>query len=74
MSDQQPEKWRIFVTIFIGLGWLVALALWLIYYASSFGILENIGVFILSIAIVAIICVLLWVPWGLKQGFNGKLD
>ena len=74
MSDEQPEKWRILVTIFIGLGWLVALALWLIYYASSFGILENIGVFILSIAIVAIICVLLWVPWGLKQGFNGKLD
>ena len=74
MSDQQPEKWRIFVTICIGLGWLVALGLWLIFYAGSFGILENIGVFILSIAIVAILCVMLWVPWGLRQGFKGKLD
>lgn len=68
MSKAEPEQWRIYITIFIGLGWLVAIALWLIYLAGSLGILENIGVFILSIAIVAIICVLLWVPWAFKQG------
>lgn len=74
MGKQQPEQWRIYATIFIGLGWLVVLALWLIFYAGSLGFLENIGVFILSLAIVAILCVLIWVPWGLKQGFEGKLD
>lgn len=68
MSKPQPEQWRIYVTIFVGLGWLVALALWLIFFAGSLGILENIGVFILSIAVVAIICVLLWVPWSFKHG------
>ncbi len=67
MNKPQPEPWRIYVTIFVSLGWLVALALWLIFYASTLGILENIGVFILSLAIVAIIVVLLWVPWGLRH-------
>lgn len=74
MSKPQPEQWRIYATIFIGLGWMVVLALWLIFYAGSLGILENIGVFILSLAIVAILCVILWVPWGLKEGFKGKMD
>lgn len=68
MTEPVPAPWRIFVTIFVGLGWLVAIALWLIFYASSLDILQNIGIFILSIAIVAIICVLLWVPWAFKHG------
>lgn len=67
MNELGPEPWRIYLTIFVGLGWLVAIALWLIYLAGSLGILQNIGILILSLAIVAIICVLLWVPWGLKK-------
>lgn len=67
MSELGPEPWRIYLTIFVGLAWAVTIALWLIFLAGSLGILQNIGIFILSLAIVAIICVLLWVPWGLNQ-------
>ncbi len=68
MSETKPEPWRIYVTIFVSLGWLVALALWLFYYAGSLSILQNIGIFILSLAVVTIIIVLLWVPWAFKHG------
>lgn len=67
MSKPQPEPWRIFVTIFVGLGWLVALALWLFFYAGNFSILQNIGIFILSVALVAIITIILWVPWSFRH-------
>ena len=67
MGKPQPEPWRIYVTIFVGLGWLVAIALWLFYYAGSLSILQNIGVFILSLAVVGIIAVILWVPWAFKN-------
>jgi hypothetical protein len=67
MSKPQVETWRIYATIFVGLGWLFALALWLIFYAGNLSILQNIGVFILSVVLVAVIAVLLWVPWSFKQ-------
>jgi hypothetical protein len=67
-KEPQPEPWRIYITIIVGLGWLVALALWLFYYAASLSILQNIGVFILSLAVAGIIIVPIWVPWGLKHG------
>ncbi|MCE5215291.1 MAG: hypothetical protein LLF83_11310 [Methanobacterium sp.] len=67
MSKPQVETWRIYITIFVGLGWLLALALWLIFYAGNLSILQNIGVFILSVVLVAIIVVLLWVPWSFKH-------
>jgi len=41
MSKAELEQWRIYVTIFIGLGWLVAIALWLIYLAGSFRYLRK---------------------------------
>ncbi len=63
----QPEPWRIYLTIFVSLGWLIALALWLFYYAASFSILQNIGIFVLSLAVVAIIIILLWLPWSFKH-------
>jgi len=66
-KPQQPEPWRIYITIIVGLGWLVGLALWLFYYAASFGILQNIGIFLLSLAIVGIIIIPLWLPWSLKN-------
>jgi hypothetical protein len=67
MSKPQPQPWRIYVTILAGLGWLVALALWLFFYAGNFSILQNIGIFILSVALIGIIVILLWLPWSFKH-------
>ena len=67
MNKTQPEPIRIYATIAISFGWLLFLALWLFFYAASFSIIQNIGIFLASLAIVGIVIVVLWVPWGLKH-------
>lgn len=67
MSKPKPDVKRIYASIAIGFLWLIFLAMWLFYYATSFGIIQNIGVFIGSIAVVGIVMVLLWVPWAMKH-------
>lgn len=68
MGKQQPEMKRVYATIALGLGWLLFLGLWLFYYATSFSIIQNIAIFIISLVVVAAISVALWVPWAMKHG------
>jgi hypothetical protein len=56
-----------FAGIAIGLVWLLFLGLWLLFYTSGFSILQNIGIFFLSLVVVAILEAAIWVPWGMKQ-------
>jgi hypothetical protein len=66
MGAPQPESRRLYATIFFGFMWLLFLALWLIFYAEAFSIIQNIGIFLLSLVIVGIIMVVLWVPWSYR--------
>jgi hypothetical protein len=66
--DKKPvPTGRVYVSIAIPLLWLLFLAFWLFYYAANYGIIQNIGIFLASIVIVAILEVIIWVPWGMKQ-------
>ncbi len=65
-TTPQPSRARVSVAIIIPFLWLMFLAVWLIVYAGGFSLLQNLGIFVLSIAIVGILEVLLWVPWGMK--------
>jgi hypothetical protein len=67
MSKQQPPLKRIYASIIIAFGWLLFLALWLFYYATGFSVLQNIAIFLVSIVVAAILQILLWVPWSMKQ-------
>lgn len=66
MGEPQPGARRVYATIFFGFMWLLFLALWLIFYAEAFSIIQNIGIFLLSLVIVGIIMVVLWVPWSYR--------
>jgi len=63
----KPPTLRIYASIVVAFGWLVFIALWLLYYATSFGIVQNIGVLLLYLVIVGILETLLWVPWSMRQ-------
>ena len=65
--NAKPDINRIYVSIGLAFGWLLFLALWLFFYATSFGIIQNIGVLLASLVVLVIIYVLIWVPWALKQ-------
>jgi hypothetical protein len=71
MSNQQPEPRRIYESIVVPFVWLVFLALWLFSYASSFSILQNIGVVLISFAVAGVIEVIVWVPWAMKHADQG---
>ena len=71
MSNQQPEPRRIYESIAVPVVWLIFLALWLFYYASSFSILQNIGIFLLSFAVAGVIEVIVWILWAMKRADQG---
>ncbi len=67
MSQVKPEIKRVYGSIAVAFAWLLFLAFWLFYYASNYGIIQNIGVLLASIVVVGIIVVIMWVPWAMKQ-------
>jgi hypothetical protein len=67
MDKNKVPTNRLYVSIAIPFIWLLFLAFWLFYYATNYNIIQNIGIFLASIVIVAILEVIIWVPWGIKQ-------
>ena len=67
MPEKQVPAGRLYASIAIPLIWLLFLALWLFYYAAMYSIIQNIGIFLASIVVVAILEVIIWVPWSMKQ-------
>ena len=67
MSKQQPDPKRIYASIAVPFGWLLFVALWLFYYATSFSIVQNIAVVLLSLVVVGVMMVIVWVPWAMKH-------
>jgi hypothetical protein len=57
----------VYASIVVAFGWLLFLALWLFYYATSFGIVQNIAVFLLSLVVAGVILTVLWVPWAMRH-------
>ena len=71
-QEAPPPSLLLFASIAIGFIWLLFVGLWLFLYASHFGIGENFGIFIISLAAVAILETAIWLPWGMKQPSWGK--
>lgn len=63
----KPETGRVYATIIVGMGWLLFLALWLFFYAESYSVIQNLGIFLASLVLVGVLVVLLWVPWSMKH-------
>ena len=67
MSEQQPDPKRVYASIAVVFRQLLFLALWLFFYAISFGILQNMAVFLVSLVVALALLILLWVPWAMKH-------
>jgi hypothetical protein len=52
--------------------WLIFLGLWLFFYAGGYSILQNIGIFFLSLAVLAVVETGMWIPWAMKQPSWGQ--
>jgi len=67
MSKPKPDPKRIYVSIAVAFLWFLFLALWLFYYATSYSILQNIAILLVSLVIAGVIMIMLWVPWAMKH-------
>jgi hypothetical protein len=65
-KDKVPTG-RLYASIAIPFIWLLFLAFWLFFYVVNYSVIQNIGIFLASIVLVAILEVIIWVPWGMKQ-------
>jgi hypothetical protein len=53
--------------IAIAFGWLLFVGLWLFFYAGGYSILQNMGALLISLAALAILEAVIWIPWAMKQ-------
>ena len=66
-QEAPPPSLLLFAGIATAFAWLLFVGLWLFFYVSNFSIWQNIGTFVISLAVVAILEIAIWVPWGLKH-------
>lgn len=69
-EDEWPGRhgagmgWRVSLSILGGVGWLVFLLVWLIFYAADFSGYQNVAVVLLSLLAVAGLLGVPWTIWG----------
>jgi hypothetical protein len=72
-TDGNTGIWlEVSVSILVVFGWAIFFALWLFFYAGGFDLVQNIGVFILSIIIGVAILAAAWAPWESNMARSGK--
>jgi uncharacterized membrane protein len=81
MSDRRREAWdipgmgwRTSLSIIQAMGWLVFLVIWFFFYAGTMNFFQNIAVFALSVAVLAIVEGFTWTPtwWDRKTPGFGR--
>jgi MFS family permease len=59
--------WRISLSILVGVGWLVFLLVWLIFYAQEYPWEKNVAIFLLSLLILIGIVGVPWAYWAYQK-------
>ena len=72
MLELPEMRWRVSLSIILGVGWLAFLILWLAFYAADFNIYQNIAIVLASILMVGGILGAAWTSWGMKYGRRFK--
>jgi hypothetical protein len=60
--------WRVGVSIVTFFGSIIAVILWLFFYAGSFNAYQNIAVVVVILLAFIAVMGATWASWGMKQG------
>jgi len=73
-GQPKPEGmgWRVPVSIVTFFGCVIAVILWLFFYASSFNTYQNMAVIIVIFLAFIAVMGATWASWGMKQAFRQK--
>lgn len=61
-------RWRIALSIMMGVGWLAFMIVWLFFFADQFSIYRNLAILFLSLVVVGGVLGAAWVGFGLRMG------
>lgn len=59
--------WRVGVSIVTFFGAMIALIVWLFFYAGSFSVYQNIAVIVVVLLVFIAVMGATWASWGIKQ-------
>ena len=68
-SSRKPEGmgWRVAVSIVAFFGAIIAVILWLFFYAGSFNVYQNLAVVVVIFLAFVAVMGATWATWGMKQ-------
>ena len=73
-SIEEGQRWKSIFSVITGLILGIFLVYWLFYHASDYTLLENIGVFFLSVLIIGAVNSLVWIPTGSRAGWRSAVS
>ncbi|MBI4258827.1 MAG: hypothetical protein HY619_07715 [Thaumarchaeota archaeon] len=67
---RKPEGmgWRIALSIVSFFGSIIAVILWLFFYAGSFNVYQNIAIIVVIFLVFLAVMGATWASWGMKHG------
>ena len=71
-NEMRGLGWRVSLSIFGGIGWLIFILLWFFFFASSYSIYQNIAIILLSLFIIGVVLGIPWAIYGLR--FQSKKE
>jgi uncharacterized membrane protein len=66
-NETKGLAWRVSLSILVGVGWLVFLLLWLIFYAKDYAWEKNVSIFLMSLLLLIGILGVPWAYWAFKK-------
>jgi hypothetical protein len=74
-NDEMPRGmgWRISLSILTAVAWMAFIIAWLFFLAGDYSIWENLGLVILSLAILVGVNAAVWVPFGMRYAPPGEM-
>jgi hypothetical protein len=60
--------WRVAVSIITFFGSMIAVILWLFFYAGDFSVYQNIALVVVILLSFIAVMGATWAPWGIKHG------
>ncbi len=73
-SIDEENKWKSAFSTVSGLLFGIFLVTWLFYYASDYTLISNIGVFFLSVLVIAAVNSLIWIPKRSSIGWRAAVS
>ncbi len=66
-KETEGLAWRVSLSILVGVGWLVFLLVWLIFYAKDYAWERNVAIFLLSLLVIIGILGVPWAYWAIQK-------